>query len=460
MKTCIAAFLFYSCSLFAEPLSLQAKTAHYSDKHLILQGDVQFKHALGNVYSQKADIYTDDQSQVRSILLQDLVELKLKDGSRLTSGSAAIDCVLRKGSFSEDNLAKVHYYGISPNTFHLESLSMNIGWDNPSEASLKQVVNTLTAEKEVVIHYNEQVQAFGDFASYSSNEILLKTLQEGTSCKVIIDKQSRILAEYIVIRPFEKRATFYNPQGFLYMGEGNLLFSSKTMEWDDAGCHLVLKENIEIEDPSMGILKTEGPVTISLKEVNGQKKVSKIDCEGESFFVHVDDKKEEHFLTTAGKLSIDHDNHILTILSKEGEKMTYKDHHGHIMANTGYLYYKLEDGKIIPDKLCLEGDICIVNQFAASKDSLTQYILADVADYTFADKELTLAKRENRVLFYDKINQIELSAPELKIKRDVVTEKDSIRGVGDVRFVFAAQELEKIKNRFKFTETVDKDPLS
>lgn len=433
--------------LDAEPLRLCSNEAVYSSKQLSLNGNVQFQHSLGIAQAQKADIHADEQSQITAIQLHNSIVFNLKDGSKLMAESADIDCLTRKAWFYGNSDAKVQYFGVDE--LFLESASMNIAWDKGISA--RKMVKTLNAEEEVVIYYRGNIEAFGDFACYSANEIVLKSHKEENPCKVIMDKQNHVLAKHIILNTCEKKALFHHPYGFLNREKEKVLFSAKIMEWDEKEMQLILKESVEIEEPAIGVLKTNGPVSLIFKDDAGRKRVARIECEGESLFVHTDAKEEEHELATAGKLIIDHENSLVTIASKEGEKITYKDHHGHIMANNASLRYS-QDKKIILEKMFLDGDICIVNQVADMRDSLTQYILADLGEYTFADKELTLSEKESRVLFYDKINQIELSAPVLKIKRDAITEKDSIKGVGDVRFVFAAQELEKIKHRFKFSE--------
>jgi hypothetical protein len=75
-----------------------------------------------------------------------------------------------------------------------------------------------------------------------------------------------------------------------------------------------------------------------------------------------------------------------------------------------------------------------------------EYALADVVEYSPQTKEVQLsALNKGRVLFFDKVNNLQISAPALKIKRDAVTQKDSIQGVGDVRFNFVKHELDKMK---------------
>jgi hypothetical protein len=59
----------------------------------------------------------------------------------------------------------------------------------------------------------------------------------------------------------------------------------------------------------------------------------------------------------------------------------------------------------------------------------------------------------NRVLFFDKVNNVQMSAPSLKVRHDSSTQKDSIQGLGDVRFTFIEKELEQLKEHFRLEES-------
>ena len=72
-----------------------------------------------------------------------------------------------------------------------------------------------------------------------------------------------------------------------------------------------------------------------------------------------------------------------------------------------------------------------------------QYALADHVEY-FPDEELLVMTAKNRVLFYDEERGMELVAYEVRAKRDE-DGKESVQGVGDVRFLFEADELEKLR---------------
>ena len=76
----------------------------------------------------------------------------------------------------------------------------------------------------------------------------------------------------------------------------------------------------------------------------------------------------------------------------------------------------------------------------------TQYALADHVEF-FPDEKVMLFESNERVLFYDREKQMQLSAKKVRAHRGI---EDEVRGYGDVRFCFGAEELDKFKQQFKW----------
>ncbi len=95
-------------------------------------------------------------------------------------------------------------------------------------------------------------------------------------------------------------------------------------------------------------------------------------------------------------------------------------------------------------KVILSDNVQLINQ------EKEQYALADFVTYYPQTQQMLLEGKGNRVLFYDKLRNMQLSAPSVRAKRDPKTQRDSVQGVGDVNFVFGQEELMKLKERFKW----------
>ncbi len=118
----------------------------------------------------------------------------------------------------------------------------------------------------------------------------------------------------------------------------------------------------------------------------------------------------------------------------------YSDEHGEIYASRGVIDYVEEAGKLKPTQVTLMGDVQMVNLKRA------HYALADRVEY-FPDSELMILTASKRVLFYDKERGMELSAKEVHAKRDE-DKRESVQGIGDVRFLFGVGEFEKLQSKF------------
>ncbi len=82
----------------------------------------------------------------------------------------------------------------------------------------------------------------------------------------------------------------------------------------------------------------------------------------------------------------------------------------------------------------------------------SQYALADALEYTPADKTWILsAVSPRRVLYYDKANNVTISAPKILVQQREDKQKPYVKASGDVRFVFGEKELGELKQKFQST---------
>jgi hypothetical protein len=136
----------------------------------------------------------------------------------------------------------------------------------------------------------------------------------------------------------------------------------------------------------------------------------------------------------------------------DGRQIYFEDPMGKIHADAVQIDYEHGDQEISPTKIVLSGHVQLLNSFSShseDKNSILQYAIADTVQYFPQTKEMILSATDRkRVLFYDKINNLQVSAPELKIKRDSKVKKDTIQGIGDVRFTFVGHEFEQLCERF------------
>ncbi|MCC5832403.1 MAG: hypothetical protein JJU12_05100 [Chlamydiales bacterium] len=126
-------------------------------------------------------------------------------------------------------------------------------------------------------------------------------------------------------------------------------------------------------------------------------------------------------------------------------RVSYLDERGEAWADEAFVDYVEAEGSIKPTKVRLVDNVKLV--FSEKG----QYALADLVTY-YPDQQLVIleGKKEKQVLFFDKERDMQLSARQVRAARDPETKRDSIQGVGDVRFVFGQDELFKLKDHFKW----------
>lgn len=126
-------------------------------------------------------------------------------------------------------------------------------------------------------------------------------------------------------------------------------------------------------------------------------------------------------------------------------QVTYTDTLGEIYADKAQVDYREINGSLEATKITLSENVRLVN---LSTDA-AQYALADEVSY-FPEKQLAVLEgKQSKVLFYDQERGMQLSARTVHAQKDPVTQKETIQGIGDVRFVFGPEELAKIKQRFQ-----------
>lgn len=129
-------------------------------------------------------------------------------------------------------------------------------------------------------------------------------------------------------------------------------------------------------------------------------------------------------------------------------KLIFTDTFGEVHAERAKIDYREVDGKLEATKISLFDNVRLIHSEDEAQPG-SQYALADEVFY-FPQEQLTILEgKTQRVLFYDTLRDMQLSARTVRAQRDPITKKESVQGVGDVRFVFGPEELEKIKGRFK-----------
>lgn len=180
-----------------------------------------------------------------------------------------------------------------------------------------------------------------------------------------------------------------------------------------------------------------------------------IQCEGRTEVTYIyPQKKSWHRITCYHPVEIDWNNRILRCLNPHPEGMTqiqFKDEERQIYADNLVIYYQLQKNLLNLQELKLFGHVKLIQQEIdpKTKESHVQYALADELQYEHESEKLILTAHKNKnVLYFDETHRYRMIAPEIEVKKNRLTNKFNIQGLGAVRFTFQEDELEEMRQNF------------
>ena len=238
---------------------------------------------------------------------------------------------------------------------------------------------------------------------------------------------------------------------------------------------LILRGHVSLTQGKIEHLSSDEEVKIVRTLLDKTKQLQTIESSGKTTLTYCEkDNGNIHSLTCYGQVLIDHRNFELTMKSPmneqgmipKGQRIFFKDALGEIYADKLTLTYLTTNHGITPLKLILEGNVHLLDrhtifQNLGESSTILRYAIADIVEYTPATKEMHLLAKDSdtnietdnhkhRVLFFDKINQIQISAKALNIQRDKMSNKESLQGAGDVRFHFVERELQQLEEQLEW----------
>jgi hypothetical protein len=454
---------------------IEAEKSIYDGKTILLMGDVFLEHAVGTLSAGRASLAgspEDRKFRLSQLDLHDHVRFTLSEGGELMAAEAHLSQETSLGTFKGSPEQPFVVYmeecrdgSGSQERFPIivKSRSMTIEFKpiDPGEKTVtKSHINAVVASENVTVDYNHDFIAAADCATFHREEspvsqtglsgiICLNAEGDDGHCHVTNRNGDLIHARQIFVDTLNRRLSFAHPKGALFSSRNRLVkeridFSSDMLNWDEQEGTLKLRGHVKIAEKGLGQLISDDEVTLFHSILNGKKELSTIESTGHTVLTHT-----SHILQSCGKMAVDHANLKVTLDSPGVEQVFYKDDQGTIYADHAEVEYELVEGKISPRKLTLEGHVKMINK--PCKDlQRQQYVLADRVKVFPATQEVFLsADKGNRVLVYDQVNDLQVSAPGLKIKRDEATKKESMQGIGDVRFNFLDPEFDQLHQRFE-----------
>lgn len=449
---------------------IDSALADYDGKKITLSGNVVVQHKLGTISADQV-VLTEtpelEKNPYGLVHMQGNISIALKEGGKITCSQADVDYSKLKGVFSG---VPEHEYVVYTENLHPDG-DTGIGLVVKGRRMALQLlkcgsldcpkssIEAISVEDAVTVNYNHDLIAFADTAAYqhavdAENQrlpgiITLKAAKQGGLCQLTNKEGDVVRCNEMKIDTLKRLLTFSSPRGSIESALGRTEFTSENLLWDEHDQALTLDGNVEVVQQEMGTIKTQNQIRITQVLHEGHKRLHSIVSPFDTTLTYRDPKNHLRTISCPGPIRIDHQKMQAFLSGIQDKQIAFEDSKGEIFADKALIVYQ-EGGK--PQKIFLEGNVRILNHLTPSNQATTatlQYALADELEYTPENEEMLFkAKETRRVLFFDKVNNMQVSAPGLKICRDQTTGKESIQGIGDVRFSFVELEFEQLKQKF------------
>lgn len=430
------------------------------------------EHSLGKISAEHMEwLRQNDSDPLNQLKLQNQVSIQFRTGGILNCEFADIHVHDLIGHFKGGPQQLVSYQeSTNAGPLNIVSQEMTAHFRKREQ---NYFLDQMTTDGQVSIHFQNEFNLSADQGVYQTQSdkqnplVTLSSVNPEKPCYLCNKKGDYIYANPIQINTHKKSLLFTAPTGSLCFAPEteNLDFSSDLLEWDSLNQVLTLLNHVIVSQPTMGTLKTDQQMKLTLyskEEAAKSKKigVKTIESTGHTDFSYSNPAKEwEHRLSCHGTVTLHHEDltaELTSPISPTGDVMSdrqveFHDAIGKIYADKVSVLYSQSEGQLKPTAITLEGNIRICNKDNQAENSKAyfQYALADRMEYNFDTQGVRLsALPGSRVLFFDAINKLQVSAPQLMIKRDSSNLKNIVQGKGDVRFSFIEQEQNLIKNKF------------
>ncbi len=446
-----------------EGTGVSALEASYEQENLLLQGNVAVEHGLGTLYAEKALLKKEKDNEdlpFSFIDLQDKVRILFKNKAILNCDTALFDFTTLTGKISseKDNFATYNdtiERGSNSIPVEIQSKSIDLIFDKQEIPPLAQYsLKDVTAKDNVTVRYADEFVLQADETRYRKEEggsLTAYPVLPNTFCMFRYGEET---IETSSIEIFQEQEILHlkTPKGFLPSSlfaskqDGKLFLSCKDLVWNKSQGTLTLKDEIELEEKTFGRLLNDKTLIIEQNKEANSLSIKSILAQGKSVL-----SKEDSSLTTFGSLHVDGLQGKVTVSSPEKngkvpteKQVIYQNNEILLYADSACLEYTEPLQEL--SSLTFYGNIRIKSSETAKE---SRYALADKLLYIPDTKTLILSAHSGKkVLFWDKEQSTTLSAKEVHITQNPVTNKAEIKGIGNMKLSLSAEEQDRLKSRF------------
>lgn len=491
--------LLMSSLLFGEtqdslPVAMNSTEAEYNGREITLVGEAVVQHELGKISAHRFSIVpsqADKKFKFSKLTMHDNVRLDFPAKGSLICEEAVLDYDKLHGIF----LGSTEKPDVVFNTLPSEQASADSAqpqmtlkgeqlqiWFVKASEKVKGhnnlELNQMQMDGRIRFDYNQNYHLTADHAHYHRANFNPENKLTGTlflsapyhpPCQITTPQNDQVFAKTITVDIEKRCIVLSDAHGTLSHQSGTsskkLNFEADSLTWNEIDQTLSLAGKIKITNENYLELRTDGSLLLTYHHVNGKREVKSIHCPQPTELVYLEaDAESSHKLICYGNLFIDHEHLQIRMDSpkdQEGnilkdKQVFLEDVRGEMCADQVHIHYKKQETGFELAKIHFSGHVQVFNRFNGhlqETSSVLQYALADELEYFPALQNMQLkAHANNRVLFFDKINSLQMSAPALSIDYNTTTQQEKIQGIGDVRLTFIESEFNELKERFRFSE--------
>ncbi len=485
-------------SLQASDINLEAKEAQCSNRMIELNGSVTIDHELGVLKAAQVTLEPQQEGLKQPLItLKEDVTVDWWDGATLSSQYAQFNLATLTGHFEGSPKAPYIRY-IRPDRAKNRAIALS---GQKMDLQIKETagsgerrgfkLETLDLDGEVALAEEGFYTIQADHATYSSldqeqsssaasltrqpAQIVLTRQQLTDFCSVKTATGDCLFARYLTLNLPERVISGEAIKGELVASHRAAVKESpaasevmqvecERLVWRVPEEILELQKEVELHHPGYGDLRCDQKVSLKRHRFEGMWQLKGIETEGVTHLLYRGDPTTTHCLTCYGVVSIHHDELFTTLHSpknsenqvEEAKQLLFEDGYGRIYADKAKIEYDMIGLRPKPCKIILCGNVRMHNSYKqplGSETDVQQYALADLVEFYPETRQMRFSSLDpkRRVLFFDRVNNLQMSAPRLSISRGPHQGKETIKGEGDVQFVFREQEVELFKKRFQMS---------
>lgn len=465
--------------------AVSSTSASYNGNALVLTGHVTLDHGLGKMLAEEARLEKQEELTkdfpFQLIHLSKQVILSLKNNAELKCERADLDFTTLKGHLFAKDGEKVSYLDHVKKQSSKESnvqllgttLELSLAKEEKVGEKIEYAIESALAKGDVEIAYGAHFHLNADKALYrrmllSADKAAAKEFQgiltaypkdSHTKCHLTYEEDA-LDAESVDIDLLQSKVKLAHPEGTLgfsllsHNKGSHLSFKCDTLTWDEPLHQLTLVGNTTVIDPLLGKILSEETMILSHQIVKEKRVLQTATSYGPTTFVYQPTQGQTPYtLTSQGTVLLDRPHHQIvcdspaqdgTILKEN--QVHYEDDSLSFYADKAFCEYAEEEGAMSPTSFTLKGNVRLFSKDIHNKAS---YGIADRLQYAPETHTLVLtAAPGKRVLFWDEVNKMSLSAKEIHILQNPETKERTVQGIGNLKMMFDPAEHALFKQLF------------